>query len=112
MSVIQGSHVVIILLAVTLITTMFSLFMSNVAATVIMAPLVINMGQIAGIDPRPLVLLVAIAAGNSFILPTHQVNALFKTPGGYRNIDYLRAGGALTVLFTIVAVLFFYFIYI
>ena len=86
--------------------------MSNVAATVIMAPLVINMGQIAGIDPRPLVLLVAISSGNSFILPTHQVNALFKTSGGYRNFDYLRAGGVLTVIFTIVVVLFFYFFYI
>jgi di/tricarboxylate transporter len=112
MSVIQGSHIFVILLAITLITTLFSLFMSNVAATVIMAPLVINMGQIAGIDPRPLVLLVAIASANSFILPTHQVNALFKTPGGYRNLDYLRAGGLLTVLFTIVTVLFFYFFYI
>ncbi|MBN2074120.1 MAG: SLC13 family permease [Dehalococcoidales bacterium] len=112
MSLIQGSHVLIILFSITLISTVFSLFMSNVAATVIMAPLVINMGQIAGIDPRPLVLLVAISSGNSFILPTHQVNALFKTPGGYRNLDYLRAGGILTILFTVVAVLFFYFFYV
>jgi len=112
MSLIQGSHVIIILLAITLITTLFSLFMSNVAATVIMAPLVINMGQIAGIDPRPLVLLVAISSGNSFVLPTHQVNALFKTSGGYRNLDYLRAGGVLTILFTIVVVMLFYFFYI
>jgi di/tricarboxylate transporter len=112
MSLIQGSHVIIILLSIVLITTLFSLFMSNVAATVIMAPLVVNMGQIGGIDPRPLVLLVAIAAGNSFILPTHQVNAIFKTPGGYRNLDYLRAGGVLTILFTIVVVLLFYFFYI
>ena len=112
MSLIQGSHIIIILLATTLITTLFSLFMSNVAATVIMAPLVINMGQIAGIDPRPLVLLVAISSGNSFVLPTHQVNALFKTSGGYRNLDYLRAGGVLTILFTIVVVLLFYFFYI
>jgi len=112
MSLIQGSHVIIILLSITLITTLFSLSMSNVAATVIMAPLVINMGQIAGIDPRPLVLLVAISSGNSFVLPTHQVNALFRTSGGYRNLDYLRAGGVLTVLFTIVVVLSFYFFYI
>jgi di/tricarboxylate transporter len=112
MSLIQRSHVLLILLSITLITTVFSLFMSNVAATVIMAPLVINIGQIAGIDPRPLVLLVAVAAGNSFILPTHQVNAIFKTPGGYRNLDYLRAGGVLTILFTIVVVLLFYFFYV
>ena len=37
--------------------------------------------------------MVAISASNSFVLPTHQVNALLMSSGGYRNTDYLRAGG-------------------
>jgi di/tricarboxylate transporter len=32
-------------------------------------------------------LMVAIAASNAFVLPTHQVNALLLGPGGYRVAD-------------------------
>jgi len=35
---------------------------------------------------------VAVSASNTFILPTHQVNALIMRPGGYRTKDYMRAG--------------------
>jgi di/tricarboxylate transporter len=112
MGVVQGSHIVYLLLSVAVISTLFSLFMSNVASTVVLAPLVISMGEIGGIDPRPLVLLVAVCSANSFLLPTHQVNALLKTPGGYRNSDYLRAGGGLTLIFLVLAVWIFYFFYL
>jgi di/tricarboxylate transporter len=112
MSVVEGQHLLLFLLAVAGITTLFSLFMSNVGATVILAPLVIGMAEIYGIDPRPVVLLVAVSAANSFLLPTHQVNALYKTPGGYKNSDYLKAGGGLTVLFLAVAVAMFYLFYL
>jgi len=70
------------------------------------------MAQIGGLDPRPLVLMVAVCAANSFILPTHQVNAMLMTPGGYRNADYLRAGGGLTILFIIVVTFVFYLFFI
>ena len=112
MQVVEGQHLLLFLLAVAGITTLFSLFMSNVGATVILAPLVIGMAEIYGIDPRPVVLLVAVSAANSFLLPTHQVNALYKSPGGYKNSDYLKAGGGLTVLFLAVAVAMFYLFYL
>jgi di/tricarboxylate transporter len=51
-----------------------------------------------------LALLVAVCASNSFVLPTHQVNALLMSPGGYRNRDYIKAGGIMTLIFLIVAV--------
>lgn len=108
MNLAAGSHPLVLLLAVAALSTAFSLVMSNVAAMVILAPMVIGMAQIGGLDPRPLVLLVAVGAANSFIIPTHQVNALLKTPGGYRNADYLRAGGGMTLVFLAVVVLAFY----
>ena len=86
--------------------------MSNVAATVLLVPLALMMAAIAGMDARALALLVAVCASNSFLLPTHQVNALLMSPGGYRNIDYLRAGGIMTVIFIIIVVLGIYFIYL
>ena len=47
-------------------------------------------------------LTVAIATSNSFLIPTHQVNALIMGPGGYRVPDFMRAGGIMTVLFLVV----------
>ncbi|MFW5741122.1 MAG: SLC13 family permease [Myxococcota bacterium] len=99
-----ASHPLVLMTAIAALATVFSLFMSNVAATVLLAPLVMIVGQKAGIDGRGLALLVAVAASNSFILPTHQVNALFMSPGGYRNADYLKAGGLMTILFLVIAV--------
>jgi len=112
MSLVQGSHTFLILLAISGIAAMFSVFMSNVGAAVILFPMVISIADTVGMDPRPLALLVAVSTANSFILPTHQVNALLKTPGGYKNKDYLKAGSGLTVLFLLVVVTIFYFFYV
>ncbi|MBN1376298.1 MAG: SLC13 family permease [Dehalococcoidia bacterium] len=111
-SLVQGSNIFLILLAISALTTLLSLFMSNVGAAVILFPIVISIAGSLEIDPRPLALLVAVSTANSFILPTHQVNALLKTPGGYRNIDYLKAGGGLTVIFLLVVTSIFYFFYL
>lgn len=109
MNIVEGSHLLILLFSVAILSTIFSLVMSNVGAVVVLAPLVVSIGLLANVDPRPLVLLAAVNAGNSFILPTHQVNALMMTAGGYKTIDYFKAGGGMTVVFLFVSVLFFYF---
>jgi di/tricarboxylate transporter len=111
MHVLHGHHPLFLLAAVAILSTVFSLFMSNVAAAVLLVPLAINMAKLASLDPRMLALLVAVCASNSFVLPTHQVNALLMGPGGYRNADYLRAGGIMTVLFLVLAVGTFYLFY-
>jgi di/tricarboxylate transporter len=112
MGALGGAHPFVLLLAVAGLTTLFSLFMSNVAAAVILVPLVAVIAQQAGLDPRGMGLLVAVAASNSFLLPTHQVNALLMGPGGYRNADYLRAGGPLTLLIAFVAAGLIYAFYV
>lgn len=110
-AVLQGAHPIWIFFSVAALATVFSLFMSNVAATVLLVPLVIIMGGMADINPRALALLVAVCASNSFILPTHQVNALLMGPGGYHNKDYIRAGGVMTLLFLVIAVSLIYTFY-
>ena len=112
MSLVQGGHPALILLTVAILSTLFSLFMSNVGAIVVLAPLVMSMAQIGGLDPRPLALMAAVCAANSFILPTHQVNAFLMSSGGYRNADYFKAGGVMTLLFLVVVVPVFYFFYL
>jgi di/tricarboxylate transporter len=98
------THPIVLMYAIAVLATVFTLFMSNVAATVLLVPLVITIAPGLGISPGALAILVAVCASNSFVLPTHQVNALLMTAGGYGNHDYMRAGGPLTLLFIAVVV--------
>ncbi|PVV24734.1 MAG: citrate transporter, partial [gamma proteobacterium symbiont of Ctena orbiculata] len=41
----------------------------------------------------------------SFLIPTHQVNALIMGPAGYRVSDFMRAGGIMTLIFLVVMLL-------
>jgi len=88
--------------ALAVLATFFTLVMSNVGATVLLVPLAVNLAIAAGADPAVFALTVAIATSNSFLIPTHQVNALLMGPGGYGVPDFMRAGGIMTVLFLIV----------
>ena len=78
--------------AVAVLATFFTLVMSNVGATVLLVPLAINIAIGVGANPAVFALTVALATSNSFLIPTHQVNALIKGPGGYRVPDFMRAG--------------------
>lgn len=90
---------------VAVLATLFTLVMSNVGATVLLVPLAVSIALAAGGDPAVFALTVAISTSNSFLIPTHQVNALIMGPGGYRVSDFIRAGGIMTVLFLVVSLL-------
>jgi di/tricarboxylate transporter len=93
-----------ILAVVGVLSTIFTLVVSNVGATVLLVPLAVNVAIGVDADPATFGLMVAIAASNAFVLPTHQVNALLLGPGGYRVADYVRAGTAMSVLFLAISV--------
>jgi len=100
-----------LLTVVALLTSFFTLVISNVGATVLLVPLCMNMAVMAGADPRMAALVVGLSASNTFVLPTHQVNALVMRPGGYRTIDYMRAGAVMTVLYLVVMLGVIYLFY-
>ncbi len=107
---------IVIMTAIAILATLFSLVMSNVGATVLLVPLAIAMAQgaggaEAGADPMVFALVVGLATSNSFLIPTHQVNALIMGPGGYRNADYMRAGSGMSIIFLVVLVTMLYFFY-
>jgi len=106
----QTLHVVgdmpvwVIQFAVAALATFFTLVMSNVGATVLLVPLAVNIAMgVDGADPAIFALTVAIATSNSFLIPTHQVNALIMGPGGYRVPDFMKAGSIMTILFLVVS---------
>ena len=105
LSVVGGMPAWVIQAAVATLATFFTLVMSNVGATVLLVPLAVNIAIGVGADPAVYALTVALATSNSFLIPTHQVNALIMGPAGYGVPDFIRAGGIITVIFLIVMML-------
>ena len=102
--IVMTANLIMLLAVIGLLSTVFTLVISNVGATVLLVPLVVNMAIGAGGDPRMAALVVGLATSNSFLLPTHQVNALYMGPGRYKSVDYMKAGGIMSILFLVVMV--------
>jgi di/tricarboxylate transporter len=102
---------IVLLAIIGLMTSAFTLVISNVGATVLLVPLVVNMAVAAHADPRMAALVVGLAASNSFLLPTHQVNALYMGPGRYRSTDFMKAGGLISIVFISVMIGTIYLLY-
>ncbi|MCB2225462.1 MAG: SLC13 family permease [Desulfarculaceae bacterium] len=102
---------IVLLAVIGLLATVFTLVISNVGATVLLVPLVVNMALAAHTDPRMAALVVGLATSNSFILPTHQVNALYMGPGRYRSVDFMKAGTVVSIVFLVVMIAMLYLFY-
>lgn len=94
------SSVLLLMLVISVLTAFFSLVASNVGSVVLMVPLAMTMAAELGADPILAALVVAVSSSNTFILPTHQVNALIMRPGAYRTGDYMKVGLGATIMFT------------
>jgi di/tricarboxylate transporter len=102
MVLLGGMPDIAVQLVIAILATVFTLVMSNVGATTILVPIAISIALATGANPTMYALIVALSTSNSFLLPTHQVNALIIGPGGYRVADFVRAGGGMTVIFLVV----------
>ena len=89
----------LLILAIYVLTAVLTELVTNNAVAVVMTPIVIGLAQSLGIDPRPLVVTVMIAASASFATPIgYQTNTLVYGPGGYSFSDFLRIGIPLDLL--------------
>ena len=76
-----------------LLTSVLTELVSNNAVAVVVTPIAIGLASAMGLDPRPLVVAVMVAASASFATPIgYQTNMLVYGPGGYRFTDFMRAG--------------------
>lgn len=83
----------LIIWAIYLLTSVLTELVSNNAVAVVVTPIAIGIATTLGIDPRPLVVAVMVAASASFATPIgYQTNTLVFGPGGYKFADYLRVG--------------------
>ena len=92
------------LVAVYVITVLFTELITNNAAAALMFPIAIATAHTLGVDFMPYVIAVLFAASASFATPIgYQTNLMVMGPGGYRFADYLRAGIPVSVLVGIIS---------
>ena len=83
----------LVVLSVYLLSSILTELVSNNAVAVVMTPIAIGLASALGVDPRPLVVAVMIAASASFATPIgYQTNTLVYGPGGYKFTDFIRFG--------------------
>jgi di/tricarboxylate transporter len=84
--------------AIYLLTSILTELVSNNAVAVVVTPIAIALAASLGIDPRPLVVAVMVAASASFATPIgYQTNMMVYGPGGYKFTDFMKLGIPLNV---------------
>ena len=79
--------------AIYLLTSILTELVTNNAVAVVVTPIAIGMAMALGLDPRPFVIAVMVAASAAFSTPIgYQTNMLVYGPGGYRFTDFVRVG--------------------
>ncbi len=87
------------LAAIFAVTALLTAVISNLAAAVLMYPVVIAAATQLGVSPLPLVITLMFAASSCFSTPIgYQTNLMVYGPGDYRFSDFLKIGMPLTVL--------------
>jgi di/tricarboxylate transporter len=99
-----GSHPVVLLSGIVLLTSLLTTFLSNNAVAVIMTPIVLEMAHHLNLATKPFMIAVAIGASACFASPIgYQTNALVYGAGGYQFRDFIRVGLPLNLLIWAVA---------
>ncbi|MDB5386993.1 MAG: Citrate transporter, partial [Planctomycetaceae bacterium] len=97
---------VAVLATVYLLTMILSELLSNNACAAMMGSLAFAIAKVMEINPRPLLIAVAIASSCAFATPIgYQTNLMVLNPGGYRFADYVRVGLPLNILCMVIAVI-------
>lgn len=82
-----------------LITALSAQMMPTAAVAVLMSPIALSTATSEGLSPQALMMTVAVASSCAFMSPVgHPVNLLVMGFGGYRFVDFIKAGFPLLVL--------------
>lgn len=93
-----------VLVLVFLAGSIASQFITNYAAAALLFPIGMTMAGAMQIDPAPILFVLMLGVGGSFISPIgYQTNLMVYGPGGYRFLDYARLGAPLTILLAVLS---------
>ena len=79
-------------------------FMSNTASAALLCPIGVAISKQLECDPKA-VMAIAVAASCAFASPVLLRNTLFLGPGGYKFMDYVKAGTGLVIVSFIVSII-------
>lgn len=83
----------VLLSSLFLLSGVLTQFMSNTATASLLAPIGMAIAQQMGVNPKPVLLAVAVAASCAFATPVGTPpNTIIYGPGGYRFSDYIKLG--------------------
>ena len=89
-----------------LISNILTQFMSNTASAALLAPIGISIAQSIGVDPKPVLMALGIAASCAFATPmATPPNTLVLGPGNFTFNDYVKVGVPMCVLSLVVSVI-------
>ena len=102
-----GGQVRLLLLAgIYLTTSALTLFISNTATAVLLAPIAMQSAQAMDTSPYPYLIAVAVSASMCFASPfSTPPNALVMTAGKYTFMDYVKVGLPLQIVMAIIMIL-------
>jgi di/tricarboxylate transporter len=99
--------------AVFHLTSVTSLFISNSATAILVAPVAIHVAHTLGVSPHAFAMTVAIACSAAYATPfSCPANTLVMDPGGYTFMDFVKVGMPLKLLTLLVTVLLAWLIYL
>jgi di/tricarboxylate transporter len=97
---------IVLLWAVFLMTICLTEVLSNNATAVMLVPIVMTLAQEIGVNPRPFLMAVTVAASTAFALPMgYQTHMMVYGPGGYKFTDFLRVGIPLNLICWVISCL-------
>lgn len=87
-------------------TSLLTLFISNTATSVLMAPIAVQSAVAYGVSPLPMLFAVTFGASLCFMSPfSTPPNALVMPAGQYTFMDYVKVGAPLQILLGILMIL-------
>lgn len=101
-----------VLSALFLVTIFLTALITNAAAVSIVFPIAMSIAEQMALPYTPFFVAIAYAASGDFMTPIgYQTNLMVYGPGGYTFKDFIRVGGPLTVLYTVICIGFIAFYY-
>ncbi len=95
----------LILAIVYFTTVLITELLTNNAAVAVAFPVALAVALQLGVDPRPFLIAVTIAASNGYASPLgYQTHLIVQGPGGYRFSDYVKVGLPLDLVIGVVAI--------
>ena len=96
---------IILLAGIYFTTSLLTMFISNTATAVLLAPIALKAALDIGVSPYPFLFAVTVAASMCFASPfSTPPNALVMSAGKYTFMDYVKVGLPLQVIMGIVMV--------